>query len=1012
MPKNKRKYHSALVLLWLVFLAQPVFSQTNPVDHTPVVAEEQDYAFALGLYHDGVYQLAEEQFGKFLNRYPASVRRVDAFYLQNECRYYQGKYDSAIKGFADFVKQYPQSKLVPDAQFRLGDSYMKLKKPTDAIAAYKVVLDQFGDNDLAGEAAYWIGEAYLQQSDFQNAIKYYSLAYENFPKNRLRDYALYSIGWTYQKDTEFAKAAEWYGKFLKEFPQSTLASPAKVRIGECYYYSKEYQKAIDALSESRKTIAQDDERGQADYLIAEAYYQLGNYTNAQKGYEAFLKEYSNHTLTREVVYSLGWALLKQNKFADAAQIFARDTAGTDDLAFAALYRESAAEKLAGNRPTSGALLNRLIARDSTGEYADNAYFDLGAMAYEDGKIDQAKADFLQVTTNFPKSDVLADSYMMIGECLAKEQNFGEAQGWYEKAAAGPNAPFNVKVNSAYQVAWCSFKTNKLKDAVQNFADFIKAYPQHPKAVDAQFWMAEANYRLGNYAAALTGYDSTLASSTTTKRPEAMYGIGWSYYKQGNYSKAIEGFEQLIASYPDNPMSFDARLRIGDAYFELKDYIRAEGSYRVVMRLYPQTSGVDYAYYQLGQALFKQKDYSEAYKQFQLLIKTFPKSGLADDAQYALGWINFQRKEFLDAVGEFQKLESTYPESELVPRALYSTGDSYYNLKKYQEAIKAYRKLVSRYPKSSYVADALTGEQYCLEALGKHREAAEVMDNYVKSNPTSPTDEELFLKKGDLLFGQGDYDGAEAQYRKFVTDYPTSKNVATALFWIAKCLRAQHKTDAAIVTLENAISNKNAPPSIMARSLYEAADIYMEGKQYGKAFSDLTRIGKDFKDSDVYPDALYQLGNLYIENGNLTEAKDQFESIISQFPSSTAAIRSKLGIVRIEIAEKEYAAAGDHAKQIATSRTDEFGAEAQYLSGVAFSDAGDWKNAETALLRVKYVFPSYDHWVAQSYVALDDVYHAMKDARRAKTAYQNALKFKDETEIVAQAKLGLEKLQGR
>ena len=79
----------------------PVFGQSNPVSQTPVVAEEQEYAFAVGLYHDGVYQLAEEQFGKFLNHYPASIKRIDAFFLQNECRYYQGNYDSAIQGLTE-----------------------------------------------------------------------------------------------------------------------------------------------------------------------------------------------------------------------------------------------------------------------------------------------------------------------------------------------------------------------------------------------------------------------------------------------------------------------------------------------------------------------------------------------------------------------------------------------------------------------------------------------------------------------------------------------------------------------------------------------------------------------------------------------------------------------------------------------------------------------------------------------------------------------------------------------
>jgi len=1009
MSKNSKKYRAISLIIGIVVLVSPVLSQTSPVDRTPIVAEEQDYAFATGLYHDGVYQLAGEQFAKFLERYPESVRRIDAFFLENECRFYQGEYDFAIQGFTEFVRKYSRSNRVPDAQFRIGDSYLKLKKPSEAIVAYKVVLDKFGDNDLAGEAAYWIGEGHLQLADYDNAVKYYSLAYENYPKNRLRDYALYAIGWTYQKESEYAKATDWYGRFLKEFPESILTQSAKVRIGECFYYSKDYNKAVEVLSQSRKTIAQDDERGQADYLIAEANYQLGNYSDAQKGYEGFLKQYQNHKLKREVVYALGWTFLKENKFAEAAQTFALDTTGSDGLAFASLYRRSVAQKLGGNRIQAVATLNDLITRDPSGEYTDNALFDLGALAYDEKKIDEAKDDFTRVASSFPQSDVLPDSYMMVGECLSTELNFKEARDWYQRAASSPNASFDVKLNSSYQVAWCLYKMNQKKESVQKFTDFISAYPQHPKAADAHFWRAEAEYALGDYDHALEGYKWMVASGNTAKREESMYGIGWSYFKAGNFQNAIDGFEQLIASYPSGSMSLDARLRIGDAYFELKDYTRAEGSYRVVMRLFPNDNGVDYASYQLGQALFRQQAFSDAYKQFESLIKNYPASNLADDAQYALGWINFQRKEFPDAIDEFQKLISSYPKSDLIPRALYSTGDSYYNLKKYPEAIKAYRELISRYPQSSYVADALNGEQYCLTAEGKRNEALHVMDSYIKENPGSTMGEDLLLKKGDMLFGQGDYSGAEAQYREFVQKYPKSKNLATALYWVAKCLRAQDKLNDATAILEQSIHTAGASPGTIARSLEESAEIYIAGKEYDKAFGDLNRIVKEFQDSEVYPEALYQMGNLYIENNNLAEAKDEFETVISKFPSSTAAVKGKLGLVRIELADGKFPAANEQATEIATTRTDEFGAEAQYLSGVAYSGAKDWKNAITALLRVTYVFPTYDRWVAKSYVALGDAYIATQESLKAKSAYQNAMKFKQETEVAEAARKRLESL---
>ncbi len=51
-----------LVLLFLVFPNYHLFAQTQQSGKTASLAEEQDYAFAYGLYADGLYQLATVQF--------------------------------------------------------------------------------------------------------------------------------------------------------------------------------------------------------------------------------------------------------------------------------------------------------------------------------------------------------------------------------------------------------------------------------------------------------------------------------------------------------------------------------------------------------------------------------------------------------------------------------------------------------------------------------------------------------------------------------------------------------------------------------------------------------------------------------------------------------------------------------------------------------------------------------------------------------------------------------------
>ncbi len=987
-----------------------LFAQVNTSPISPTVAEEQDFAFAYGLYKDGVFKLASEQFEKFESKYPSSPKLAEAKFLKLECWYQLEQYDATITGLSKFVKEYPSSLLTVDAYFRLGETYLRVKKQNEAVSAFKAVLENFGDKELAGEATYWIGESYARIEDYDNALKYYTLAYENYPKSRLRDYVLYSVGWTFQRKREYAKASEWYQRFIDEFPQSSFFASVKVRVGECYYHSKDYQRAIDELTKAKATISETQERGETEYLIGEAYYHLEQYSEARKHYEQFLSEYPGHKLEREVLYALGWTLLKQSEFQRAAEVFDKLISGNDQLAHAGLFRRGIAEKFVGNSQAAVKTFTEVVTRSPQGEFSDNALYEVGLIEYENKNFSAAKKLFDRVVAEYPTSDVLADAYRMAGECLLADSKYDPALTMFEKALEVPSASLDVKVAASYQSAWCSYKLKDYKGASEKFTRLINSYPQHPRTVDGEFWLAESEYQLGNYQSALAHYQTIAAKPAHEKKEDALYGIAWSYFKLNEFSNAASGFERLIASYPNGRFSFDAHLRLGDSYFLQKDFQKASGVYRTVQRLYANRDGVDYAYFQLGQAYHRMGNFDQARQQFTSLLKLFPNSPLADDAQYALGWIRFQTKEYAEAIKEFRKLIVTYPASELVPRAHYSIGDAYYNLQQYSDAEKSYREVLEQFPKSAYITDALTGIQYCLIAQGKQQEAVAVIDGFIQQQPDLPVVEELYLKKGDLLYSQERYDDAAREFETFALKFPKSKNVATALYWSAKSLQARGRNAEAAVMFERASKVPNASPKIASNTLLEAGRIYLAQKQYDQALNTFARVEKEFGDGEVSAEASLMKGMVFWENGDLQEAKNQLEFVISKDVSKDISDRARIAMVKIYLKTGNSATAQTLTQKVATSRTDDLGAEAQYLSGVAYGQAKDWQNAITAYMRVRYVFPAYEQWLTKAYLGLGITYEELKDLQRAKSEYQNVLKLGKDDESVMEAQRRLKNLE--
>lgn len=1000
----------SFLLLSIIEFFIPVFAQELPPHQSPSVAEEQDYAFAYGLYRDSLFQLAGQQFQSFAAKYPGSIKRQDAAFLSAECSFQSSQFSNAKTDYNQFIQQYPTSRYIPEAYLKLGQSCIHLKKYSEAITTLKTVLDQYGESEKTGEAAYWIGEASLRNDDAQNALKYYSLAYENFPKNRLRDYALYSIAWTYQKRSEYAKAADWYNKLISEFPQSTLTPGAYVHIGECSYYAKEYKHAIDVLTKSRPDILNEEELGNADYLIAEAYYKLGDNESAQKRYKQFLLDHPQHKLAPEVRYVLAWSYLNQKDYPHALEIFQALSERSDELGTAALYRRSVVERLMGKIDKALQTLNEVLKRELQGEWSDNALFDIGIIYFEENNLSGAKLHFQRLIMEFPKSDMFADGCRMLGECFLTENKFKDAEGWFEQAMAAPTASFDVKVDAGFQSALCIFKLKQYKDAAAKFSTFIQQYPKHPKAGEAKFYQAEAEYRLGNFSKSTQLYQESAEGPSAAKKEESLYGVAWSFYKQGKFQQAIASFEQLLVEYPKGKFAFDSRLRLGDAYFFLKEYKKAVDSYHMVIRLYPDSVSIDYAYYQLGQSYFKDGNNSEAFKVFEGLIKALPQSTLADDAQFAQGWIDFQRKEYGEAIKEFKELLAKYPNSELVPRTYYSIGDSYYNLQQFTAAEKSYREVLKRFPNSNYVADATTGIQYCFIAQGKDADAVGVIDNFVKENPTSAAAEDLQLKKGELLYNKKKYADATNVYRGFVEKNTHSKLLATALYSLAKCYRMQGNLDEAVSAFERAADIPVASEKVIGESLFEAAEIYDSQHKTEKAIHVLQQVEGKVKDPEIIAEAKIRTGQSFQLADNLKDASAQFEQVINTFGDLPIADGARIAQARIFFQTGEYNQAKVLAEKIATSHKDELGAEAQYIVGASLAGKKEWPNVITALLRVKYVFPLYERWVGRAYLGLGDAYEQTKDAKHARESYQAVIKLKTDKSVIEEAQRRLKKME--
>jgi tol-pal system protein YbgF len=99
-------------------------------------------------------------------------------------------------------------------------------------------------------------------------------------------------------------------------------------------------------------------------------------------------------------------------------------------------------------------------------------------------------------------------------------------------------------------------------ASQEFADYLKFYPNTDLAGNAQFYIADLAYRQGNYEQAVKEYDKVLEQYPGgNKAPAAQLKKGYALLELGRQKDGVRELNSLIQRYPRSLEADQARKRL-------------------------------------------------------------------------------------------------------------------------------------------------------------------------------------------------------------------------------------------------------------------------------------------------------------------------------------------------------------------------------------------------------------------------------------------------------------------
>lgn len=958
------------------------------------------YGEAMNDFAREAYSSAYQKFQEYSKLPDVTTGQLSAAcYFSGECLFKNGDFSGAIFAYSKVADYYRLSNFREEAIFKLGLVYNKTENYGKSRERLFQLLSEFPSTDYKGQAYYWIAEDFLAEQIYSEAFDFFAKSAESKTDNPWLTTAIFKMANIHELRGDYDKAIDMYDTLLTYFRNSPYALEAQYRIGYSYFKLKMFDNALIELSNPDLAALPPENAKEASFVLGVSWFSTSEYGKADSIFTSLLKNEVPDSLKRQLLYSLGWCKFQEKLYTEAQKLFNTLALGTDSLARVSLYWKGEAQRYQGKQSEAIKTFEDYIKKYPRTALSRAAQYEIGVIYFEQQQFQKARG-FLLNASSTGESDLRARIFTILGELELNRDNSKAAITSFTSALEIDSISKSYKNRAQFGLGVAQFKNGDLKKAIKTLQLVEKAAPSF-ETDKINFILGECYFSEDNYSAALARYKK-LSPGNEDFGASGVYGAAYCSYNMKDYENAAYAFSDFVKNFPHDYRVTDARLRLADSYLATKKYQQAIAEYKELTKSTAKNN--DYALYQSGLALYKGGKVQDAITQLKRLADKFPHSQYAENGLYLMAWMKLQSGNQADAIQQYEYLLGTYPNTKLAPQIYYAIGDCYYNGGNYDTAIVYYEKVVENYPNSSNAYDAINGIQQAYAAKGDVQSAADVIEKYSQNNKWSYADQ-LYLKKGELYFNQGNFQAAKESYESFVDLYPKSKFMPRALYWIGKSAQFLGNTD--VATEKFSLVFSMYPKSEeSASAVIEWGKILVSQKRLDEALKIYENGLERLKESAAVPEILYWKGIAEKQKGDEASAFDTFDQLVVYHDGTLFADKARIELGLIELNAKRYPNAIKYFQQLATKRNDEIGASAQYYLGVVSQRQEKFQEAITYLVRTLNSFTGFDEWVTKSYLRLGECYDKLKDTKKAREMYKTVVeKHKnDEYGKEAQAKI--------
>lgn len=595
-------------------------------------------------------------------------------------------------------------------------------------------------------------------------------------------------------------------------------------------------------------------------------------------------------------YQEALALYNNKQYQAAQAIFSKVKQQTNDLeteANCAYYIANCAVRL--NQIGADKLMESFVERYPTSTKRNSAFIDVADYYFESGKYAHALKWYKKVDeTNLSSAEQDRFNFNM-GYALFSSKKHKDAERYFNKVVNSQKYGSQAK----YYIGYIAYQSDDFEEASEYFDQISDQEELNEKL---SYYQADMNFKLGNFKKAISlakeqlpkadrkeiselhkiigeshfnlqEYEQAIPHLTQYKGKRGKwsntdyYQLGYAYYKQGDFENAINQFNKIIDA--NNAVAQNAYYHLAECYLKLNKKQEALNAFKNASQMDYNAQIKQDALLNYGRLSYDiGNPYESASGVLLSYLEQYPDSQYNQEVQELLVDSYITSKNYEAALNLLENNRS-YSNKTTYQKVAFYRGVELFNEGKYQESASFFERAMNAQQDAVYTARATFWHAETQYLLNNFNDALVGFKLFANSAMASSTPEykNINYHLAYTYFKTKEYGQAANYFDAYVKQPNTdTERLNDAYLRLGDSYFVTSKYWPAMEAYNKAIA-MNGPDTDYAH--YQKAISYGFVNRRNQKIETLEKFIASYPNSKLRDDALYELGNTYI-NDNKTQ----------------------------------------------------------------------------------------------------------------------------------------------